>query len=69
MGYSDGAGVPGGAVPGALEAGCANPVRPSEVEGDPVAVALIDPGHHSSLVLPDPDGGSTVYFAPSNCRS
>lgn len=41
--------------------GCATTIRPPARPKDPVSVALIDYGHHASLVLPSAKGGSVEY--------
>lgn len=43
-------------------AGCATTVRPPADPTDPVVVVLVDYGHHSTLILPEP-GGSWVEYA------
>jgi hypothetical protein len=43
-------------------AGCATAVRPPADPKDPVVVVLIDYGHHSGVILPEP-GGAWVEYA------
>jgi hypothetical protein len=45
----------------ACAAGCATTIRPPADPKDPVVVVLVDYGKHSSLVLPEPAGGSVEY--------
>jgi hypothetical protein len=41
--------------------GCTLVVRPPDNPVDPVIVALVDYGRHSSLILPRPEGGSVEF--------
>lgn len=45
----------------ACTAGCATTIRPPADPKDPVVVVLVDYGKHSSLILPEPGGGSVEY--------
>jgi hypothetical protein len=42
-------------------AGCITVIRPPLSPEDPVPVVVVDYGHHSSLLLPLPEGGSMEY--------
>lgn len=42
-------------------AGCVTVIRPPASPEDPVTVAVVDHGYHSSLLLPSPEGGSVEY--------
>jgi hypothetical protein len=44
-----------------LSGGCATHVTPPSFVRDPVTVFVTDYGKHSSIVLPDPDGGYVEY--------
>jgi hypothetical protein len=44
-----------------LSGGCATQVTPPKFVRDPVTVYVTDYGKHSSIVLPDPDGGYVEY--------
>jgi hypothetical protein len=44
-----------------LSGGCATHVTPPKFVRDPVTVYVTDYGRHSSIVLPDPDGGYVEY--------
>jgi hypothetical protein len=41
--------------------GCATSIRPPTDPLDPVTTVLVNYGHHSSLILPAPGGGSEEY--------
>src|SRR5688572_12511152 len=44
-----------------LALGCATTVRPPADPKDPVVVVLIDYGHHSGVILPEPEGAWVEY--------
>lgn len=55
------AGILALALLGIPAAGCVTVIRPPSSPEDPVPVAVIDYGYHSSLLLPLPEGGSVEY--------